>query len=120
MITRQKISTITLNNKYTQYFGGYLMYWKLYSELLKQAKTVNKKFNIFKHIYLFVWFCLLKPLGSVFKYVTYTKGTYQIINGQFSNKDLNKSIIYYLLFIPIWYSPSVNFTNEEIENLIIN
>jgi hypothetical protein len=126
MITKRKVLEQSVNNTFTQYFGGYKMYWKLYGELIQMRTNINIKTNIFEHIYLFLWFCLLKPLGCLYKYKIKYNGDFTYITDvteyseftRFINNSVVKSKIYYLFGLPFWYTSTSKLTEEDKQKLI--
>ena len=133
MITTRKRNVLNNNVNYvfTQHYGGYKMYWKLYAKLKQKRRDMNIETKMFQKIYMFIWFCLLKPLGSLYKYKKRYKGKFKVItdtyldnttylndNTTFINESVVKSKIHYLFGIPFLYTSTKNLIDEDKEKLI--
>ena len=126
MKRKREVLNKKVNNVFTQRYGGYKMYCKLYAELKQMHRDMNIETNVFQKIWMFIWGCLLKPLGSLYKYKTRYKGVFEVItditefskNTKFINKSVVKSKTHYLFGIPFWYTSTKNLTDEDEEKLI--
>jgi hypothetical protein len=129
------------------HYGGYRMYWKLYRQLLyklrnKQSVTWavkgtftdtinlsiqenNRKINtsffwltVNAYTWLFIWSCIIKPLGQFFSKKIIIAGTYKIIDNKFNNVSVVKATQYKLFGFPIWYDTDQRLTEEDINELM--
>lgn len=71
---------------------------------------------------MFIWYCLLKPIGYTFHYTINYKGQYTIKETNYDTIFYNDSIIksktYYLFrIIPIWYYNTNKLTDKDINYL---
>jgi hypothetical protein len=141
------ISSNTVNNKFTQNFGGYLTYWKLYANFVKMlsnksdmmsklrdnlisvaemtnqdiTRKLNRHFIMLRlktYTIMFVWVCLIKPLGQFYSTVTTMRGDFVVTNGYFQNTNLKKCRTHYIFGIPIFYQYCMKLSDENIKNLI--
>jgi hypothetical protein len=144
MITRtHTVSRHSVNNKFTQKFGGYLLYWKLYTQLCKNLRalrihnhvvvTTQRMTDPYKlqigqdvpttwhlmNLYTiqFIWFCLIKPLGQFYSRVTTMRGDFVVTNGHFQNTNLKKCRTHYIFGIPVFYQYDMTLTDENIKDL---
>jgi hypothetical protein len=126
------------------YNGGFLAYWNLYGQLLKQISKKDEliskiraaypqfigkeleekvkweffKLKLFTYTLLFFWACLLKPFGQFVSRTVTINGDYMLADdGYFENKNIVKNTRYKLLGITIWYSTNQKLTEEEIKEL---
>ena len=126
------------------YNGGYLAYWKIYTELISHTKdfeAFTKKasqqlkyltgdklirkikfqffiFNLSVYTWLFVWCCILKPLGQFFSRRVIIAGRYRIVQGIFDNMGIIKSTQYKIFGIPFWYANDQTLSEEDIKDLM--
>jgi len=117
-----------IKSRYTQHYGGYIMYFKLVKQLFKQFKIVKPTLTTFQYyrgiffaILYSPWFLLIKPLGQFFSVLTVIEGKYKVtvINGDttFGNDTVIKSKTYKVFGIPYFYcQPDLNET--DIQELI--
>lgn len=147
MITRtHTVSRHTVDNKFTQKYGGYLTYWKLYAQFVKMlsnkseimqklrealvivtamtnqdiTKKLNRQYKMLRlktYTVMFVWACLIKPLGYFYSRVTTKKGSFVVTNGHFQNTDLKKCRTHYICGIPVFYQYDMTLTDADIKDL---
>lgn len=123
------------------------MYWKLYVQMLrmlsdkssmkskimehvckaekltglKLKRKVNREFlkaKISAYSWLFVWICLIKPLGQFFSRIVKINGTYQKISDEFSNINVVKNTTYKMFGVPIWKASNQKLSKEDIKELM--
>lgn len=145
-VVTRTVTTHNIDNRSTQRKGGYLMYWRLYGQLvkmlsdkskakqhimqqilltekligLKLQRKVNRAFFKAKlHTYTlgFIWWCLMKPLGQFHHTFVSTQGQYQVVDGEFFNISLQKSTKHFLFGVSIWTSKNQELNQEEIKEL---
>lgn len=126
MIKRNILNT-EVNNVHTQYYGGYKKYWELYTKLKQISRDMNIETNLLKQICDFIWLCLLKPLGCLYKHNKRYKGKFKVITDTyldntnyitFINESVVKSKTHYLFSIPFLYTSTKNLIDEDKEKLM--
>lgn len=105
---REKYSEI--KNRSTSNYGGYKMYFKLYREIIQQAKQHRKILNTKQQLQMFLiflfktpWWLVVKPLGQFFSVLTIIEGKYNVINGVFTNETIIKSKSFKLFKVTYFY-----------------
>lgn len=115
---RINITRYSVNNSNTKRYGGFVTYWRLYAQLIDMVKSAGIRRNIFVRIAKFCWFCLIKPFGTFYTSVTTYKGEYQTINGRFENINLIKRRVHKIARIPIFWTSTTKFSDEDITYLL--
>jgi hypothetical protein len=144
MIVERTIINKSISLNQNLYNGGYVAYWKIYSQLLQMLSEKNQILanmrKEFSHLFgielekkikrsffwlklnaytwLFVWCCLLKPLGQFFSRKVLIAGSYSVIDSKFVNRNVTKSTKYKFLGIPIWYSTNQKLSEADINDLL--
>lgn len=108
-------TTHAVNNTKTNLNGGYIAYWKLYGQLLKQIKafpypSASAKRKMWMGFILkTLWWIAIKPLGQFFSTKKFITGRYMDINGKMKNIDLVCKTQYRIFSIPVFSTVSTNF-----------
>lgn len=128
---------ITLRN------GGYRMYWDLYRKMLRmfsngfadkvwefsdnvqlsieefdrKVRIELAKARFAAYTWLFVWYCILKPLGQFVHKKIRIKGPYKITNGKFENIDVKKHTEYYVFGLLIWVVTGQELSDDDIKEI---
>jgi len=147
MITRtHTVSRNSVDNKFTQKFGGYLTYWKLYAQFVKMlsnkseviqklrdnlvivagmtnedvTRKLNRQFVMLRfktYTFMFVWSCLIKPLGYFYSRVTTMRGDFVVTNDYFQNTNLKKNRTHYIFGILVLFQYDMKLTDADIKKL---
>lgn len=116
MFTREiKVTHGSVKNTNTKTFGGYKMYFKLFSQGITMAKSTN---ILTKRMYLSL-LCqtLFKPLKQFYSHTTLISGDYEVYNGNFNNISLVKKRTHRLFKISC-YINHPKLTHEDINEIL--
>ena len=121
----------SFNYKNTQYFAGFIIYWKLFFQLISQILNATIYLKKEKFLLLFnlifvksIWYLIIKPFGFIFSYKkNYTGKMEEYVSISSGFKDLHsinatKTTIFYLFrVIPFFYYRTKKLSQSDIEYL---